>query len=127
MAALVFGLGLLEPVLNQSEVVLHFQQVLFLFVHSVVLAMAEFLLELGYLELQLFDFIALQVDELEHLEVLFLVFAENAQQLIEVVNLSCRLDLCEVLSKLLYLFHLLGALLGLFDKLVLCVLHLVML
>ena len=57
--------------------------------------------------LQLLNLVALQVDELEHLEVLFLVLAENPQQLLEVRYLCRSLNLRKVLAKLLDLLHLL--------------------
>ena len=63
---------------------------------------------MSHLELQLLNLIALQVDKFEHLKILFLVSAENFEQLIKIIDLGGCLNLGKVFSILLNFFHLLG-------------------
>ena len=62
--------------------------------------------ELGHFMLKLLNLVALQIYKLEHLEVLFFVFAENPEQLLKVFDFSSCLNLREVFPELLYFFHL---------------------
>jgi hypothetical protein len=119
LAVLVLALGVAQVALDCAEAVLHFEEEALLLVDGGGLALSQFLPEFGDFELELFDLVALEVDELEHLEVLLLVLAEDAEQLVEVVDLGGGLDLGEVLPELLDLLHLLRALLGLLHELVL--------
>ncbi len=62
--------------------------------------------EFGHFMLELLNLVALQIDKLEHLEVLFFVFAENSEQFFKVLDFSGGLNFCKVFSELLYFFHL---------------------
>lgn len=107
MAALVLPFCILELSLNRPKTIFHLKQVFLLLINAKILSLTKLFFQFGYLELQFFDLVALQIDKFEHLEVLFLIFAENPQELIKVVDFCGGLDLSKVLSELLDLFHLL--------------------
>lgn len=113
MAAFVLPFCILEFSLNRPKAIFHLKQVFLLLINAEILSLPKLFLQFGHFELQFFDLVALQVDKFEHLEVLFLIFAEDSQELIEVINFCGSLDLSKVLSEFLYLFHLLGTLLSL--------------
>lgn len=109
----VFCLSILEIGLNSSQIIFHSKQKLLFVIESGCLSLAELLPQSGDLEFQFFDLVALQVDELEHLEVLLFIPAENSEQFVKIVDLCCCFDLREVLPELLDLLHLLRTLLRL--------------
>ena len=106
LATAIPPLCLLEVDLHRAQVLLEVEQEALLVVEGRRLALSQLLPQTGNFKLEFLDFVALEVDELEHLEVLLLIPAEDAQQLVEVVDLRRRLDLREVLPELLDLLHL---------------------
>jgi hypothetical protein len=69
--------------------------------------------EFGHFMFKLLNLVALQIYKLEHLEVLFFVFAEDSEELFKVLNFSSGLNFSKVFSELLYFFHLLRGLFSL--------------
>lgn len=94
--------------------------VLVLSVPSAVIGILKFLLQLEQLRFQLLNLITLQIDKLEHLEILLLVLTKNPQQLIKILNLSGSLNLREVLPEFLDLLSLFRILLCLSKIIIIC-------
>lgn len=69
--------------------------------------------DLENFQFQFFDFIALEIDKLEHLKIFLLIFSENSQELFEVGYLCGSLYLSKILPKFLDFIHLLRVFLGL--------------
>gem|GEM_PF-6604506 len=74
---------------------------------SLFVIFLKLIFQLTNLLLKFFDLIALEIDKLKHLEVLFFIFTKDSQQLLEILYLSSGLDFSEILTEFLDFLHLL--------------------
>lgn len=96
------------------EFFLHLMDVFFLLCFFVgFIGWLKLISEFGHLMLELLNLVALQIYKLEHLEILFFVFAEDSEELFKVLNFGSGLNFSKVFSELLYFFHLLWRLFSL--------------
>jgi len=101
LANFIFAFSLSEIILNIFKTVLHLEQKLLFFIDVHALAFPKLIFQLSYFKLKFLYFITLKINKFKHLKILLLIFAENAQQLIKIIDLSCSFNFCEILSKFL--------------------------